>query len=340
MSYPRTVCQSLILCLLLLASAQQLHAAGYVKKWIWTKKEEKELKKLEKEVKEKDSFHTLETDHWIIKTTIDPRFTAETGLFMEIFYDVFMDAFGFKKEKDFAKKEKQTVVIFSNQNAYMSHGAIPGSRGYYSPGDYEICTYMEEGRLLTFSNCYHPVIQHEGTHALFDRMMGRTPVPVWLNEGMATFYEYWDYRTDADPTGRGKDDKKARRMRLTLSQRKHRLREWVRDNGGIYPKFSYVVGLVSHKQWNVDNMGPITGFHYGAAECVADFLLSDKRGQKFIERVFKRMDENEVVADSDGYASLKNPVVTDEDIEELSDRWYDFIEDTWGINGKPPKDDD
>ncbi|MBN2712928.1 MAG: hypothetical protein JXR97_10945 [Planctomycetes bacterium] len=328
---------SLFLLFTLVAfSASQAAAAGYVKKWIWTASEKKKLAELEKKVENKDSFWTIESDHWICKSQIDAKFTAECSLFMEIFYDVFVNAFGMKKKP--ALDAKQTLIVFASEAAYQAKCPITGSRGYYSPGELELVTYMEAGRLLTFSNCYHPVIQHEGTHALFHRFMGKKPIPFWLNEGMATFYEYWDYRSTVDPMSSGSSGKKARMKRLTLSYRKHFLRDWIRDSGGVYPKLSYVMGLNSYAQWDVDNMGRKTGFHYGAAECVADWMHSDKNARKALMTIFENLEKAEVGRDAQGYGIITSELLPAAEINDLEKSWHKFLSKTWGISGKAPKD--
>lgn len=333
-SHSRSVRSLVLLVLLSLFWSAPAAHAKYYKKWIWTKKEERKLRDLEKDVELKDNRHTLETEHWLVQSTINERFTAELALFMEIFYDVFVDSFGYlKKVKD---TEKQTVIVFASADEFNAHNPMPGARGYYSPGSREIVTYMEADRLLTFGNCYHPVIQHEGTHALFHRFMGGKPIPAWLNEGMATFYEYWDYRSDGEPTGSGKDDLAARRERRATSSRKYGLRDYLRKNGQTYPRLEYVVSLNSHAKWNVDGMGPVTAYHYGLAESVSDFLLSYGSGRKLLDDVFERLQKAEVERTPEGFGVINAELVTKKELKKFEKRWWKFLLQKWGINCKKP----
>ncbi|MCX7934215.1 MAG: hypothetical protein N3A66_03035 [Planctomycetota bacterium] len=317
-----------LLALAMAALACSLLTAGegnYVKKWIWEKDELKKIAEMEKKVAFKDGYFVYETDNFIVKTELGERFTAEAALFMEIFHAVFLEVFNFKtgSEVDI----KPTLVIFKSAERYAQVG-IGGSRGVFTwrqageKVEFALYTYMKEDRLCNFSNCYHPVIQHEGTHCLVQKLVGTKPVPAWLTEGMATFYEYWDYRSKASPSGNKPKDAEARKKRLTLSERKHYLRDGVRESGGQYPTLKYLLSLNTLRQWDVDGMGPRTGLHYAMAESFADFLISDKKGRDYLRLIFERLVKGE------------KELLQDKEIEELEPRWHKHLREVWGINAK------
>jgi len=244
---------------------------------------------------------------------------------LEIFHAVFREIFDFQTGAEYPDKPK--IVIFGSAENYAKVG-LAGSRGVFrfrtsgEKVDLTIYTYMPSGRLNNFSNCYHPVIQHEGTHCLLQKIVGPHHIPAWLTEGMATFYEYWDYRSQASPSGNKPQDVEARRKRLTLSGRKHHLRDSVREAGGQYPSLSYLLRLTTLKEWDIDNMGPRTGMHYALAESFADFLISDKEARKHLKSIFIRLTKDE------------KELLTEEEIKFLEPRWHKHLRQMWGINAK------
>ncbi len=318
----------LLLALTALLLACALIAAGegnYVKKWIWEKDELKKIAEMEKKVAFKDGFFVFETDNWIVKTELGERFTAEAALFMEIFNAVFLEVFNFKtgSEVDI----KPSLIIFNSAEKDAQVG-ISGSRGVFTwrqagnKVEFTLYTYMKADRLSTFSNCYHPVIQHEGTHCLVQKLVGTRHVPAWLTEGMATFYEYWDYRSKASPSGNKPKDVEARKKRLTLSARKHHLRDGVRNSGGQYPPLKYLLSLNTLQEWAVDGMGPRTGLHYAMAESFADFLISDKKSRESLRIIFARLVKGE------------KELLQEKEIAELEPKWHKHLQEVWGINAK------
>jgi hypothetical protein len=295
---------------------------------MWDKKELKAIEKIEAAVEEKDGYQTYETKYWIVKTDIDKRFTAETAMFMDIFCDIFREIFDFKTGCEVEIKPE--MIVWDSGDKYMQYRGIPGSRGVFmhqqdGKGGFQIFglyTYMEKERLLQFKNCYLPVITHEGTHAMLQTIMGKKRLPVWLNEGFATFYEYWDYRSGASPSGSKAKDKKARNTRRTVSPTSRELRKGIQNyHGGQYPPLSYLTGLVTHKEWDVDGMGDNTRYHYNLSESFIDFMHTDKKGKKLIQDMIMRVAKDE------------SPL-TDEEIKELEPRWHKFLKEFWGINSK------
>ncbi len=326
--------------------AAGLHGAegGYLRKWIWSKKELKKVAAIEKKVKQETGdfgkIYVVDTPNWHVKTEINPHFTAEVAVFMEIFSSTFWEIYDFNL--DTKLRIKPTIVIYDSKAKYMKKVGMSGSRGvfthaYRSIDDdafvrFHLYTYMQKDRLLNFKNCYLPVIQHEGTHAMLQTLMGKRRIPCWLNEGMATFFEFWDYHGGGKPAGRRRKDKKARHARLCVSYRKNELRPGIKRGNSMYPRLSYLLALGSHRRWDPDCMGETTRFHYALAESFIDFLMWDKKGRKVLKAVFQRLAKTGPRDNPD-----KFELITTKEIAKLEPRWYKFLANTWGINAHPPK---
>jgi len=259
---------------------------------------------------------------------------------MEIFSTTFWEVYDFNL--DTKLKIKPTIVVYDSQGKYMKKIGIGGSRGvfthaYRNPDDdvflkFHLYTYMTKGRLMNFKNCYLPVIQHEGTHAMMQTLFGKRNIPCWLHEGMATFFEFWDYHGGGKPAGKSKKDKKARYKRLVVSYRKDELRPAIKRGNSVYPRLSYLLALGSHRRWDPDGMGPTTRYHYALAESFIDFLMWDKKGRKIFKNVFQRLAKTTPKDNPD-----KFELMTPKEIAKLEPRWYKFLKKTWGINAHLPK---
>lgn len=304
-----------LLWLWLLAGA--LNAAdAYSRRWIWTAKEKKQIAKLAKTAKEEaqadyngSTMYVLESDHWLVKTEVSPEFTAETDLFYELFYDLFMENFKFKS--DLEVKRKPEVIVFNSEEKYQAQRQMPGSRGVFTWGSqggeitlFAIYTYADGRQQANFEYMNHPVLQHEGTHCLVQRLIGTRHMPYWLNEGLATYYEAWDLR---------RNEKENQTMRNARSDAPEALNRYCIQNKGKFPPLGTLLDLTTMDKWWLENDKEATHFHYALAESFLDFLFRDKKRVKLLAEMVQRF-----LADKD--------ILDEKEIAKLEPEWHKHLQ--------------
>lgn len=78
--------------------------------------------------------------------------------------------------------ERLPFYLFSNRDDYLAAGGLPKSTGVYR-GDVLMAVVPLENPARTWQ-----IVQHEGFHQFVDRVIGGD-IPVWVNEGMAEYFE-------------------------------------------------------------------------------------------------------------------------------------------------------
>ncbi len=120
------------------------------------------------------------TDHYIIRTNLNDNALLDTACVMESAYFNFIKLFNARE-----RKNKLLVEVFRTRDEYFDLGhAPPGSAGYYTAGTLK--TFYQVGHTSS-------VLLHEGTHQFVDMVCGPQP-PIWINEGLATYYESWKFK--------------------------------------------------------------------------------------------------------------------------------------------------
>ncbi|MFH0888276.1 MAG: FHA domain-containing protein [Planctomycetota bacterium] len=132
-----------------------------------------------------DKARTKETEHYIVKTNLSDEALNDICFAMECFY--FEAKKIFKLTGDSGGKLK--VYVFKEGKEYYANGGM--GQGVYMGGGGEgnqIMTYYQPSTsdlgLSTTS-----VLLHEGTHQFVDLVCKVSRVPIWINEGLATYYE-------------------------------------------------------------------------------------------------------------------------------------------------------
>ncbi|MBI5778944.1 MAG: FHA domain-containing protein [Planctomycetes bacterium] len=125
-----------------------------------------------------DKARIKETEHYIIKANISQESIDDLCFLMECFY--FEAKKIFKVTRDPGTKLK--IFVFKNDKEYYANGGSSGSRGIFrdTGSDKQIMTFYQPP--LTTS-----VLLHEGTHQFVN--IACSNVPIWINEGLATYYE-------------------------------------------------------------------------------------------------------------------------------------------------------
>ena len=118
---------------------------------------------------------TKVTDHYVIQTDLSQDALDDLCFLMECFYYEGAKIFKYYKESD----RKLQVCVYRNSAEYRQHGGLIGSGGLFNGA--QILTFYQPGGTTS-------VLMHEGTHQ-FVHMVAGSGVPLWIHEGLASYYE-------------------------------------------------------------------------------------------------------------------------------------------------------
>jgi len=147
---------------------------------------------------------TVETDHYVIKTDISARVAQNTAKAMEHLYRAYVKVF---RPKNSQAAKKADVVIFEKQKDFLAYAKRihvkprKDTLGFFrarSDNGGEIVTYK---RLASESHTMR-TLYHEATHQFVLMMTGvKNPPPLWVNEGLAVYFETSRWRGGKLKTG-------------------------------------------------------------------------------------------------------------------------------------------
>ncbi|MCA8958912.1 MAG: hypothetical protein KDC38_00300 [Planctomycetes bacterium] len=278
------------------------------KAWIWDKRDAKEIAKLEKAVTEESGRFHLESESWIIDTEVDARFTAELALFMDRFRTAF-DGLLEGLHDGSQVEGKPRIYIWDTKEEY-ERAEPGGSRGYFRY-TYDaqhkmrltLYSFVDGAEERQFKFFYYPILIHEGAHCLLKSYVGEARLPMWFDEGVATYFQFWDLRAS------GRQNLKSRHQRSFF---RDLMKETYLE---APPSLAELRGV---HVWNPDNMGPIANRHYAFAESFTDLLLSSKEGRKVFKTMFQRILTNE-------------PPLPDDELATLETAWHAHIRSRLGL---------
>jgi hypothetical protein len=191
--------------------------------------------------------------------------------------------------------------------------------------DINLYTYFERkaGNEPVFGDCYFPVIQHEGVHAMVMKIFKNKKVPVWLNEGLACFYESMSITSVNKMSGSTTSifDLRARQERTSRSYRPEQLKEYLKKNPTAPLNLKYLLDL-NHDTWNADNMGPKTGFNYDISESFIDFMMDTQEGRTLLRSMVKKT------------LAGDNELMTEKEMVSVEAKWFRFLESRWKVRTK------
>ncbi|MFG0319906.1 MAG: hypothetical protein ACF8XB_21725, partial [Planctomycetota bacterium JB042] len=165
---------------------------AFDREWAFDKKEERRIRKLEREVVEgADGRFRLSETSWKIDTYGSARLAAELGVYLEAFEESVLDRFDAKRQ--FA--ECPTLKVFPSRAAFqeaapmqsgasLRYEAIPEPKGRSRHRikilDNHLYTYVEENDDPAFSDLNLPAIRAEAAKAVVIGMIGRPNVAAWF----------------------------------------------------------------------------------------------------------------------------------------------------------------
>ncbi|TAH36805.1 MAG: DUF1570 domain-containing protein [Planctomycetota bacterium] len=130
-----------------------------------------------------------QTKHYLVSSDIDLNLCREAGKVLEDSYLAFTRHLRPVPDAD---QRRFRAYLFSGQDGYLRYsrdalgGAHGGSAGLYSPVFKQLLIWNLPDRDAMFRT-----IRHEAFHQYLDRLA--PDAPIWLNEGLAEYYEIADY---------------------------------------------------------------------------------------------------------------------------------------------------
>ncbi len=131
----------------------------------------------------------LQTPHFNIRSNISKEATREIGYVMEALYK------NFNQLLNASLRSRVDVLVPKNRQGFDQIKRMPGQvRGYF--------TTRDGGKIVTY---YHPgeihhttaTLLHEGTHLIVMSTLRFRPLDIWINEGLAVYFEASKFeRTD------------------------------------------------------------------------------------------------------------------------------------------------
>jgi hypothetical protein len=271
-----------------------------IARWEWRPPEKKRIELLRKRVITDRGAFRLHTMNWTVQTTVSPEFTAELALFMDIFAGFFGRVAVFKRRALVTRRPK--VIVYAKQ------GEFKAATGDSALGlcDFEIdaegrwkkfgfSTYARDEDERSFPSFHHDTLLHEGSHVFLQRILGLKDAPIWFDEGVATYFEFWDMRDSFvdnmyfefwDMRDSFEDNMKARGSR---SYRRSMLKEHVASAGGKLPSLGRLMAHRTYEEFCPDDNEPETWANYMLAESFMDFLASTQRGRQAFSVIFQRL---------------------------------------------------
>ncbi|MCZ6574742.1 MAG: hypothetical protein O7C98_16440 [Planctomycetota bacterium] len=159
------------------------------------------------------------TKNYMVRSDIDKAICIEAAKTLEQAYTAYQAQLG--RVKGLARGKRFRVYVFSAEPGYQRYcGRIVGravmhSAGLYSPNLKQLLIWNLPDRTQMFRT-----IRHEGFHQYLDSVVPEDP-PVWLNEGLAEYYE------TAKRTSRGTRGGQRRPDHLMLLQKPLPLAEFL-----------------------------------------------------------------------------------------------------------------
>ena len=213
----------------------------------------------------------VETPHYRVRTDLGEDVGQAVATQQETLFAELYRRMGTSKAR--IPFERLSVLVFGRYERYIAEfgGTVSGSRGVFMPAKDALGCWAAADQLDVILR----TLRHEGTHQFVMHFIG-ADCPMWLNEGLAVFYEEAEFaggrlRVGEVPPGR-----------LRILQR-------ALADGTLIP-MADMLGM-SNAQWlaNVRRGGPTAHLQYCQAWSMVHFLAygGDKRYQRaFLEYIY------------------------------------------------------
>lgn len=146
---------------------------------------------------------SVETEHYIVRTDISQRVADNAARAMENLYKQF--ELIFKPDASAKNGKKVEIGLFRSQDDFIKHSQEEGGKptdktlGFFIPyrdGSGRILVYKRQDEYNTLNTMYH-----EATHQFIDMVVHGKDIPLWLNEGLAVYFENSRFENGKFATG-------------------------------------------------------------------------------------------------------------------------------------------
>ncbi len=138
----------------------------------------------------------IETPHYRIRTDLTEEAGQTVASQQEVLFRELYRRMGKIKPK--VGFSRLHVLVYESRERYLSElgEKVRGSRGVFSPGKDVLACWAKADELDIILR----TLRHEGTHQFVMHFIGPT-CPVWLNEGLAVFYEHAEFTGEGMEVG-------------------------------------------------------------------------------------------------------------------------------------------
>lgn len=246
----------------------------------WTPQQQALIKRLHGQVAQEDGLFTLRHGMTTVKTEVDVAFTAQLACYLERMTTQITELLGLGAMPQ--QGGRPTVHILRDRERYRQlMGTGTNSRGWFrycwnNAGvftEFTLYSFIEYERERDFAAFYLPILHHEGVHLILQSRAGRRTIPVLFNEGLAAYFQGWDFERD-----------------LAANQRDRRSAYRRLISGPLTAAdVPLLVDLHAADPWDVDGMGRQTMLRYLAAELFTEMQLADDTTRRAFRALLLRM---------------------------------------------------
>lgn len=237
--------------------------------------------RLSERVGVRGGFFEVRSRHYLVRTEIDARFTAELAAFMDRMHDGFAGLFPGPAKVDIVPE----VVVFADRDRYrrvagdnsraMFRWEYESRAGVRTMTEFALYSYVADPAQREFARFPRYLLLHEGTHQLLQTRAGYHAVPPWFQEGCAMVLEQWDLDDTPD---RNVERIVARRRTAAAVAEALRRRQ--------LPALRDLAGL---PRLDVDGFGRRTALNYQQAEALFCFLLAERGRRRMLSEAYAEL---------------------------------------------------
>lgn len=202
---------------------------------------------------------TYKSRHYEVKTDLGLKTAKKISYNMEAIHAEYIRRLGWLKGR--AVSGKFRIIVCEKKADYISLVGknYKHSGGVFQPGKKLLASFLGERDMkIVFSTLYH-----EGFHQFISIYVDNT-LPVWVNEGLAKYFEY--------STRRGKAFTVGEAPPLLVND----IKEAVKNRKYIPFKKLITMG---HKEWRDNLGGPIGHLQYSQSWSMIRFIIKTKDGK-------------------------------------------------------------
>ncbi len=131
----------------------------------------------------------MDSEHYRFACHLEPDVVRRLARLMEDLHAFYVQVY-FDADSRKARSSKATIRVLPNKERMLASWQGGGSPdGWWSPGTGEVYAYDSRSTPAGTLDAMLETLFHEASHQFMTLLSGGSPVPAWLNEGTATFFE-------------------------------------------------------------------------------------------------------------------------------------------------------